>query len=169
MVEKTAPAGKEVVQRHKDGQTPHRSSSHNEFVISLRLAEGVLYVSQRACQEIQRQAVEAAFERIRSPLGTTQSDRVEFNLLLAKGLDCNSKDDKGQTLLMAACYVGDTETVLQLKGRGANKDLLDNEGRNAVVWTEMSGREEKAEILDILNKWNSIEGQDQKPKEPGTV
>ena len=99
----------------------------------------------------------------------TGDDRVGFNLLLAKGLSVDSKDGKGETLLMAACYAGDVETVLQLKARVANKDLLDNYGRDAAGWAEMSGREEKAEILDILNNWSAQapkEGQLEPPKQP---
>lgn len=66
-------------------------------------------------------------------------------LLLEKGLDLNAKDKNGETILFAFARHGNEEAIARLIGRGANGQVLNNEGKtfldlgtlnNTIIWTE---------------------------------
>ena len=53
--------------------------------------------------------------------------------LLAKGIDVNSKDDKGMTALMEACIFGETDIVKVLLEHEADVDATDDSGKKALM------------------------------------
>lgn len=110
------------------------------------LARGLLDMDAKARYQIFKRAGEFAFELIAKRMDST--DRLNFNHLLSCGLDPDSSNAGGDTLLIAACKAGDMETVITLRNRGAKKELGDSSGHRAEYWAELMGR---GDILNILN------------------
>ncbi|MDE1865264.1 MAG: ankyrin repeat domain-containing protein [Candidatus Micrarchaeota archaeon] len=121
--------------------------SFKEYMSSLRIAEGVLSVSERACREIRKLAIESALERIKRPFGMTADDRVWFRQIVSSGLDPDSKNGSGQTMLMAASYAGDTETIKYLKMMGATIEPRDNYGHDAVDYAKMGNHDDVVALI----------------------
>ena len=154
MTDKTTSVNEAGQSYRAEAQKPLTWAPLRKAMEARRLSEAVFYLSQRDCDAISTRATELALELIKRPCGMTQTDRIAFNLLLTKGMNPDSCDGKGETLLMAACYSGDLETVITLRNRGARKDLTDVYGKNAADWAEMGRRDTRLRILDLLgNYW----------------
>jgi len=67
--------------------------------------------------------------------------------LINKGVDVNTKTDKGVSGLMVATYWNNIEIVKLLMDRGANVNEKDNDGETALM---RAARRVNTEIVEIL-------------------
>ena len=77
----------------------------------------------------------------------TSGDESAVGTLLANGADVNERTSGGQTPLILAVIFGHTELVRVLVKAGADPELRDNLGLNAVEWAKRRGLTEALEIL----------------------
>ena len=77
----------------------------------------------------------------------TSGDEVTVSSLLAKGADVNETTGGGQTALILAVIFGHTNLVKLLVKAGADSELRDNLGLNAIEWAKRRGSREALEIL----------------------
>ena len=77
----------------------------------------------------------------------TSGDEGTVNSLLAKGADVNETTGGGQTALILAVIFGHTNLVKLLVKAGADSELRDNLGLNAIEWAKRRGSREALEIL----------------------
>ena len=78
----------------------------------------------------------------------TSGDKSAVGTLLANGADVNQRTSGGQTPLILAVIFGHTELVRVLVKAGADPELRDNLGLNAIEWAKRRGL---TEALDILS------------------
>ena len=77
----------------------------------------------------------------------TSGDESTVTALLANGADVNETTGGGQTALILAVIFGHTNLVKLLVKSGANAQLRDNLGLNAIEWANRRGSREALEIL----------------------
>ena len=77
----------------------------------------------------------------------TSGDEGTVSSLLAKGADVNETTGGGQTALILAVIFGHTNLVKLLVNAGADSQLRDNLGLNAIEWAKRRGSREALEIL----------------------
>ena len=77
----------------------------------------------------------------------TSGDEGTVTALLAKGADVNETTGGGQTALILAVIFGHTNLVKLLVKAGADAQLRDNLGLNAIEWAKRRGSREALEIL----------------------
>ncbi len=77
----------------------------------------------------------------------TSGDERTVSALLANGADVNETTNGGQTALILAVIFGRTNLVRMLMNAGANPQLRDNLGLNAVEWAQRRGLHEAYAIL----------------------
>lgn len=77
----------------------------------------------------------------------TSGDESAVNALLANGADVNETTGGGQTALILAVIFGHTNLVKLLMNAGADPQLPDNLGLNAIEWAKRRGSREALEIL----------------------
>lgn len=77
----------------------------------------------------------------------TSGDERAVSALLANGADVNESTSGGQTALILAVIFGHTNLVQLLVRSGADPQLRDNLGLNAVEWAKRRGSREALEIL----------------------
>lgn len=77
----------------------------------------------------------------------TSGDEGTVTALLAEGADVNETTGGGQTALILAVIFGHTNLVKLLVNSGADPQLRDNLGLNAVEWAKRRGSREALEIL----------------------
>lgn len=77
----------------------------------------------------------------------TSGDEQAVSALLANGADVNETTSGGQTALILAVIFGHTNLVKLLMKAGANPQLRDNLGLNAVEWAQRRGLTEVVAIL----------------------
>jgi Ankyrin repeats (3 copies) len=77
----------------------------------------------------------------------TSGDERAVNALIAKGADVNQSTSGGQTALILAVIFGHTHLVKLLVNSGADPQLRDNLGLNALEWAKRRGSAEALEIL----------------------
>jgi Ankyrin repeats (3 copies) len=77
----------------------------------------------------------------------TSGDERAVNALIAKGVDVNESTSGGQTALILAVIFGHTHLVKLLVNSGADPQLRDNLGLNALEWAKRRGSTEALEIL----------------------
>lgn len=77
----------------------------------------------------------------------TSGDESTVSALLANGADVNETTNGGQTALILAVIFGRTNLVRMLMNAGANPQLRDNLGLNAVEWAQRRGLNEAYAIL----------------------
>lgn len=77
----------------------------------------------------------------------TSGDEDTVTALLAEGADVNETTGGGQTALILAVIFGHTNLVKLLVKSGADPQLRDNLGLNAVEWAKRRGSREALEIL----------------------
>lgn len=77
----------------------------------------------------------------------TSGDEGTVTALLAKGADVNGTTGGGQTALILAVIFGHTNLVRILFQAGADPQLRDNLGLNAIEWAKRRGSREALEIL----------------------
>ena len=77
----------------------------------------------------------------------TSGDEGTVSTLLAKGADVNETTGGGQTALILAVIFGHTNLVKLLVKAGADSQLRDNLGLNAIEWAKRRGSREALEIL----------------------
>lgn len=77
----------------------------------------------------------------------TSGDESAVSALLAGGADVNERTSGGQTPLILAVIFGHTDLVRFLVKAGANPELRDNLGLNAVDWAKRRGLTEALAIL----------------------
>ncbi|HEU4930925.1 MAG TPA: ankyrin repeat domain-containing protein [Pyrinomonadaceae bacterium] len=77
----------------------------------------------------------------------TSGDESTVSALLANGADVNETTNGGQTALILAVISGHTNLVRMLMNAGANPQLRDNLGLNAVEWAQRRGLNEAYAIL----------------------
>jgi len=77
----------------------------------------------------------------------TSGDEGTVSSLLAKGADVNETTGGGQTALILAVIFGHTNLVKLLVKAGADSQLRDNLGLNAIEWAKRRGSREALEIL----------------------
>ena len=77
----------------------------------------------------------------------TSGDEGTVTALLAKGADVNETTGGGQTALILAVIFGHTNLVKLLVNAGADPQLHDNLGLNAIEWAKRRGSREALEIL----------------------
>ena len=77
----------------------------------------------------------------------TSGDEGTVASLLANGADVNETTGRGQTALILAVIFGHTNLVKALVKAGADPQLRDNLGLNAIEWAERRGSREALEIL----------------------
>ena len=70
-----------------------------------------------------------------------------MSALLANGADVNETTNGGQTALILAVIFGHTNVVRMLMNAGANPQLRDNLGLNAIEWAQRRGLNEAYAIL----------------------
>ncbi len=151
-MDKTVAVG-ELAQRYREeSRRTLRRPPLRQALEAQRLAKALLSISSESCSYITKSATELALKLIGRPYGMTQDDRLWLNHLLSHGLDPDSRDGTGKTLLMAACYAGDLETVISLRDRGARKDATDIYGKTAEGWAAMNGDDEtRPRALHLLS------------------
>ena len=77
----------------------------------------------------------------------TSGDEGTVTALLAKGADVNETTGGGQSALILAVIFGHTNLVKLLVKAGADSELRDNLGLNAIEWAKRRGSREALEIL----------------------
>jgi hypothetical protein len=77
----------------------------------------------------------------------TSGDESTVSALLANGADVNETTGGGQTALILAVIFGHTNLVKLLVKSGADAQLRDNLGLNAIEWAKRRGSREALEIL----------------------
>lgn len=77
----------------------------------------------------------------------TSGDESTVSELLANGADVNETTNGGQTALILAVIFGHTNLVRLLMNAGANPQLRDNLGLNAIEWAQRRGLNEAYAIL----------------------
>jgi Ankyrin repeats (3 copies) len=77
----------------------------------------------------------------------TSGDERAVNALIAHGADVNESTSGGQTALILAVIFGHTNLVKLLVNSGADPQLRDNLGLNAIEWAKRRGSAEALEIL----------------------
>ena len=77
----------------------------------------------------------------------TSGDEGTVTALLASGADVNETTGGGQTALILAVIFGHTNLVQLLVKSGADPQLRDNLGLNAIEWAKRRGSREALEIL----------------------
>lgn len=77
----------------------------------------------------------------------SSGDKRAVGTLLANGADVNERTSGGQTPLILAVIFGHTELVRVLVKAGADPELRDNLGLNAIEWAKRRGLSEALEIL----------------------
>jgi Ankyrin repeats (3 copies) len=77
----------------------------------------------------------------------TSGDEGTVSALLANGADVNETTGGGQTALILAVIFGHTSLVKLLVNAGADPQLRDNLGLNAIEWAKRRGSREALEIL----------------------
>lgn len=77
----------------------------------------------------------------------TSGDESTVSALLANGADVNETTGGGQTALILAVIFGHTNLVKLLVNAGADAQLRDNLGLNAIEWAKRRGSREALEIL----------------------
>ena len=77
----------------------------------------------------------------------TSGDESAVNALLANGADVNETTGGGQTAIILAVIFGHTNLVKLLMNAGADPQLPDNLGLNAIEWAKRRGSREALEIL----------------------
>lgn len=70
-----------------------------------------------------------------------------IEMLIAKGLDLNAVDERGDSALHMSIFYGDATRVSQLLRLGANVNLADNQGNTALINAVRYGRTDFAKIL----------------------
>ena len=74
---------------------------------------------------------------------------VTIDSFINKGFDLNVADDDGQTALMWASLVGNTEVVEHLINAGVEVNVADNDGQTALIWASFGGNSTIVEKLII--------------------
>jgi hypothetical protein len=77
----------------------------------------------------------------------TSGDERAVNALIANGVDVNESTSGGQTALILAVIFGHTHLVKLLVNSGADPQLRDNLGLNAIEWAKRRGSSEALAIL----------------------
>ena len=77
----------------------------------------------------------------------TSGDEQVVSALLANGADVNETTGGGQTALILAVIFGHTNLVKLLMKAGADPQLRDNLGLNAIEWAQRRGLHEAHAIL----------------------
>jgi hypothetical protein len=77
----------------------------------------------------------------------TSGDESAVSALLANGADVNESTNGGQTALILAVIFGHTNLVRALMNAGADPQLRDNLGLNAIEWAQRRGLTEAHAIL----------------------
>lgn len=77
----------------------------------------------------------------------TSGDESAVSALLASGADVNESTNGGQTALILAVIFGHTNVVRMLMNAGADPQLRDNLGLNAIEWAQRRGLNEAHAIL----------------------
>jgi len=77
----------------------------------------------------------------------TSGDERAVNALIANGVNVNETTSGGQTALILAVIFGHTHLVKLLINSGADPQLRDNLGLNALEWAKRRGSTEALEIL----------------------
>lgn len=77
----------------------------------------------------------------------TSGDESTVSALLANGADVNETTNGGQSALILAVIFGHTNLVRMLVNAGANPQLRDNLGLNAIEWAQRRGLNEAYAIL----------------------
>jgi hypothetical protein len=77
----------------------------------------------------------------------TSGDEQAVSALLARGADVNETTGGGQTALILAVIFGHTNLVKLLMKAGADPQLRDNLGLNAIEWAQRRGSTEAVAIL----------------------
>lgn len=77
----------------------------------------------------------------------TSGDVSAVSALLAQGADVNGTTSGGQTALILAVIFGHTNLIRLLVRAGADPNLRDNLGLNAIEWAQRRGLTEALEIL----------------------
>lgn len=75
-------------------------------------------------------------------------DAVRVRAVLARGVDCNERDEEGVTALMNAARYGSAAAVRLLIGAGALRDAVDKSGKTAADHARTKGRLDLAEMLE---------------------
>lgn len=79
----------------------------------------------------------------------TSGDAAAVTAVLANGADVNERTGGGQTPLILATIFGHTHLIPLLLDAGADPQLRDNLGLNAVDWAQRRGA---TEVIDVLNR-----------------
>jgi ankyrin repeat protein len=74
-------------------------------------------------------------------------DAREVKGLLERGVDANTREPKGNTLLMLAASAGALETVKALLARGADVNAQNPDGKTALDLAQLNGSNPAAELL----------------------
>jgi hypothetical protein len=77
----------------------------------------------------------------------TRGDEQAVSAILANGADVNETTGGGQTALILAVIFGHTNLVKLLMNEGADPQLRDNLGLNAIEWAQRRGLTEAHDIL----------------------
>ncbi len=77
----------------------------------------------------------------------TSGDAGAVNALLANGANVNERTSGGQTPLILATIFGHTHLIPLLLKAGADPDLRDNLGLNAIDWAQRRGANEAIELF----------------------
>lgn len=85
----------------------------------------------------------------------TSGDASEVSTLLANGADVNERTGGGQTPLILATIFGHTHLISLLLEAGADPQLRDNLGLNAVDWAQRRGATEAIDVLTNKPNHNS--------------
>lgn len=100
----------------------------------------------------------------------TSGDVNTVSVLLATGADVNESNDGGQTALILAVIFGHTRLVRLLMEAGADPQLRDNLGLNAIEWAQRRGLLEAVEILTSSSQSNTTPARAPgDPKDPGKI
>jgi len=78
-----------------------------------------------------------------------RSDTKIVTLLLKKGANPNKKDNNGNTALIWANRMGQTENVKLLLEAGANPNVTDNNGNTALMFASKLGHTKIVRLLKI--------------------
>ena len=74
-------------------------------------------------------------------------DMLALNAFLDGGMNPNTQDADGRTVLISAAAHGDLDVVNVLLDRGADPNVKNNQGGTPLMWAAVDGNHEAAQLL----------------------
>lgn len=128
----------------KHGSDVHKKDDLHKtplvYAIEKNRIKVVVYLSKMVNKTEKKEEEDALFLSVRAG----DMDTLSYNLTRR---DINSVNKDGKTVLHIASEAGNLEIVKFLLGMGADRTILDYDGRNALSYAKLTGNKELIQVL----------------------